>query len=65
MAIRELPGPQQSQQYPPDDLLQREHEVRMEPQLRNFEFSDPLALEQYEGGSAMVEPIVRKYYSRK
>lgn len=65
MTIREQPAPPKSQQYPPEELLLREHQSRMESRLRNLDFSDPLALDQYHGDNAMFENIARKYYGRK
>ena len=64
IASREQLTPQQSQQYPPEELL-REHQARMEYRLRSLDFSEPLALEQYPGDNAMFETLSRKYYSRK
>lgn len=65
MAAREQPAPQQSQQYPSEELLLREHQVRMESRFRHLEFSDPLALEQYHGDNAMFENLARNFYGRK
>ena len=56
--------PQQGQQYF-QELLLREHHARMESQLRNFDFSDPQASEQYPGESAIFETAARNYYGRK
>ena len=63
--IREHQVPQQSQQYSPEELPLPEHQVRMEPRLKNLDYSDPLALEQYQGGSAMFEVLARRFYGRK
>ena len=65
MATREQPAPQQNKQYPPEELLPREHQARMESRFRNLEFSDPVALEQYRGDNAMFENLARTFYSRK
>lgn len=65
MAIREQTGPHRSQQYPPEELLLRDHQVRLESRLRNRDFSDPQALKQYHGDNAMFENLARKVYGRK
>ena len=65
MAIRERPGPQQSQQYPPEELLLREYQARVESRHRNLDFADPLVLEQYPGDNAMFESFARQFYGRK
>ena len=65
MPLRQLPASQKSQQYPPEELLLREHQCRMESRLKNLDFSDLLALDQYHGDNAMCSNIARKFYSRK
>ena len=65
MATHELPASQQRQQYPPEEFLLREHQARMESRLRNLDFSDPLALEQYHGDNAMFENLARDFYGRQ
>ena len=65
MAVREQPAPPKFQQYPSEELLFREHQARMESRLKNLDFSDPQALEQYHGDNAMFENLARKLYSRK
>lgn len=65
MTLREQPASHKSQQYAPEELLLREHQCRMESRLRNLDFSDPLALDQYHGDNAMFEHIARNFYGRK
>ena len=65
MATHEQPASQQRQQYPPEEFLLREHQARMECRLRNLDFGDPLALEQYHGDNAMFETLARDFYGRQ
>ena len=65
MTTREQPAPPKSQQYSPKELLLPEHQSRMESRLRNLDFSDILALDQYHGATAMFENTAPKYYGRK
>ena len=65
MAIREQPVTQQIQHYPPEEVLLREQQARIESRLRNLEYSDLLALEQYHGDNAIFEDLARKFYGRK
>ena len=65
MPIREPPASQQIPQYPPEELLMREHHAHMESRLRNLNFNDQLALEQYHGDNSMFETLARKIYGRK
>ena len=65
METREQPCPPKGQQYPSEESLLREHQARMESRLKNLDFSNPLAWDQYHGDNAMFENLARKFYGRK
>ena len=66
MAIRgEQPAAPRSQQYLAEESLLREHQARMESRLKNLNFSNPMASDQYHGDNAMFEDLARNMYVRK
>lgn len=65
MTTREQPPSQQSQQCPPEESLLRAHQARVKPRVRNVDFSEQPASEQYHEDNAMLGNFARKFYGRK
>ena len=65
METREQLGHPKSQQCSSEESLLREHQARMESQLKNLDFSNPLAWDQYHGDNVMFENLARRLYGRK